>query len=125
VEGFSETVFKHTSGAPEKFLIEAAPSLLSYSEGATDKLVMGVNAAKSARVAKTDEERVDFLMKFGLTKKQAEAAIKKGEQEEQKAPESVWDMAQAVTALARGAAHQDQRLMLEQVGGKMLDKVKV
>jgi hypothetical protein len=123
VEGFKELTFKHTSGAPGKFITDAAPSLLSFSEGSTLKVIEGVKAAKSTVVATNADERLDFFMKFGLTKKQAEQATKIGEAEEGCPPRSVWDMAQAVTAMARSQQHQDNRLQLELVGGKMLDKV--
>jgi hypothetical protein len=126
VEGFSELTFKHTSGAPEKFITDASPSLLSFSDRATHKVVTGVIAAKQQKIAIgkiTDEDRLNFLMKFGLTKKQADAAIKVSEAEENTKPDSIWDMAQAVTAMARVEQHQDKRLSLELIGGKMLDKV--
>lgn len=126
VEGFKELTFKHTSGAPDKFIADAEPSLLSFSEANTDKVVAGVIAAKKSPIALgpiTDDDRVEFLVKFGLTKKQAQQAIKIGEAEESRKPSSVWDMAQAVTAMARVEQHQDRRLMIEQIGGKMLDKV--
>jgi uncharacterized protein YjbJ (UPF0337 family) len=125
VEGFNEVTFRHTAGAPEKFVSEAAPALLAYSESATAKLIEGVAQAKDTVVAKTDEERVDFLQKFGLSKKQAVAAVAKLVEEEQHPPENVWDMAQAVTAYARGEQWQDARLTLEMAAGAMLDKIKV
>ena len=62
-------------------------------------------------------------MKFGLNKKQAEAAIKVGEAEELVKPDTAWDMAQAVTAMARVEQQQDKRLALEVIGGRILDKV--
>jgi hypothetical protein len=125
VEGFSELTFRHTAGAPEKFVSEAAPALLAYSESATAKLIEGVAEAKATVVAKSDEERVDFLMRFGLSKKQAVAAVAKLVEEEQHPPENIWDMAQAVTAYARGEQWQDARLTLEMAAGAMLDKIKV
>ena len=126
VEGFKEITFKHFSGAPEKFITDAAPSLLSFSESSTDKVVAGVQAAKNAKIALgpiTDDDRIEFLMKFGLNKKQAEAAIKVGEAEELVKPDTAWDMAQAVTAMARVEQQQDKRLALEVIGGRILDKV--
>lgn len=123
VEQFNETVFKHTSGAPEKFLTMAAPALQSFTEGSTTKLVEGVKAAKAAKVSNTDEERVEFLAKFGFSEKQAQALIYRSVAEEGRSPVSVWDHAQAISAQARQEPLQEKRLAMEQVAGKMLDKV--
>jgi hypothetical protein len=123
VEGFSETTFRHTAGAPERFLDEAAPALASFAETNTSKLVEGVKAAKGAKVAVTDEERCAYLGKFGFSPKAAAALIETGIAEEGTAPETVWDHAQAITAHARTMRLQDERLAMEQVAGKMLNMV--
>lgn len=132
VEGFQEVIFKHTSGAPERFLTEAAPALETYAQGTTSKVVLGVQAAKNAKVVTakaTDpdgqqDDRIDFLAKFGFSKKMAETLIKRGEDEEGHKPNTVWDMSCAITAQARSSDFQEQRLQLEGVAGKMLDRVK-
>lgn len=123
VEGFSQTTFAHYAGAPARFEAEAMPALLSYADAGTGTLLEGVKAAKSRIVAKDDEERTTFLMRFGFSEAQAAKLIGVGEVEEGRKPESVWDMAQAVTAMARKADYQEDRLKLEAVGGRMLDKV--
>jgi hypothetical protein len=123
VEGFSELTFKHTSDAPDRFVEFAAPALETYAEGSTAKLVEGVRAAKAAVVSKTDEERIEFLRKFGFSEKQAKTLIATGEAEEGEKPVTVWDHAQAISAQARKAEFQDKRLHLELVAGKVLNKV--
>jgi hypothetical protein len=125
VEGFNEITFRHTSGAPERFLMDAAPALLTFAEGATDKLRAGVFAAKAAKVATDDEERIDFLARFGFSGKASQRVIDTALAEEGTKPETVWDFAQGVTALARREELQEARLKLEAVAGKMLDRVKV
>lgn len=131
VEGFTETTFRHTSGAPERFIEEAAPALQSYAENAASKLVAGVEAAKAAVVVsgadedERSESRIAFLTKFGFSKAQATDLILTHVVEEGRPPESVWDFAQALTAAARGCQYQDQRVKLEQQAGKLLDKVSV
>jgi hypothetical protein len=125
VEGFSETTFRHTAGAPARFIEEVAPALLSYSSGASAKLIEGVNAAKAAKVATDTEERLAFLQKLGFSKRQAVDIITTGIVEEQSPPDSIWDMAQAITATARKATHQDARILLEAKAGKLLDTIKV
>jgi hypothetical protein len=59
VEGFNELTFKHTAGAPNRFLDQAAPALQTFSDGSTTKLIAGVKAAKAAKVSSTDEERIN------------------------------------------------------------------
>lgn len=123
VEGFSEVTFAHYKGAPERFITEAIPALTTYAEAGTGKLIEGVAAAKGAKVASDDEARITFLMRFGFSESQAKNLIGEAEKEEGHKPETVWDMAQAVTAAARSMQFQDQRLTLEAKAGKMLDKV--
>jgi hypothetical protein len=123
VEGFSEIVFPHTRLAPTKFAEQAGPALLSFTNSATDKVVNGVKAAKAAKVSVTDEERIEFLAKFGFSEKQARELIATAELEEGRKPENVWDHAQAVSAKARKEQFQENRLQLEAIAGKMLDKV--
>jgi len=125
VEGFNEIVFKHTNGAPGRFLKEAEPALMAFADGASNKLVAGVKAAKQAIVAKDDEERLDFLGKYGFSQKQATRVVDQHLLEEGTKPESLWDFSQGITALARQEALQEARLKLEQIAGKMLDRVKV
>lgn len=123
VEGFREFTFKHSSGAPARFAREIMPALESFSNQGTGRLVAGVTAAKAAIVARTDEERSEFLGRQGFSKPQAKEIIARVLGEEQKAPESVWDFVQGITAVARGEGHQDERIDLEKRAGKLLDKV--
>lgn len=123
VEQFNETVFKHTSGAPEKFLQLATPALESFTEGSIKTVVEGVKAAKRAKVSSTDEDRVEFLAKFGFSEKQAKTLIQRSVDEEGKKPETIWDHAQAISAQARSEPLQEKRLAMEQIAGKVLDRV--
>lgn len=125
VERFSQIVFKHTSGAPERFLTEAAPALIEFANASESRLIAGVRQAKSLIVAKTEEERIDWLGGQGFSEKTARTIIDIATLEEQKAPESIWDMAQGITAFARREELQENRLKIEQVAGRILDKVAV
>lgn len=123
VEGFNEIVFKHTASAPERFEVEAEPALVEFAGSSTDKLVTGVKKAKKTIVAKTDEDRLEFLGKLGFSKKAANNIILTAEVEEQRLPSSLWDFAQGVSAVARKEQFQDARLKLETIAGSILDKV--
>ena len=43
-------------------------------------------------------------------------------QEEDDKPRSVWDFVQGVTAVARNIKHTDDRLDMEKIAGKLMDK---
>ena len=53
----------------------------------------------------------------------AKAAADRHLAEEAKPVRTVWDAAQAITALARDIPHQDNRIELERKAGALLDKV--
>ena len=121
-EGFRELTVRHTTTAPGR-LSDLVPVLESYANADTGRLVTAVKAAKAAKVADDEEERIGFLQKFGFSAKAAKAMIGKATEDEGHPPSSVWDMAQAVTAAARDVPHQDKRIGMELIGQKMLDRV--
>lgn len=120
VEGFSETTFRHTSGAPERFVTEAAPALLTFAEANTTALMDGVARAKAAKVATDDETRVEFLAKLGFSAKASVGIVDTGLAEEGRKPETLWDFAQAISAAARTQPYQDARIRIEAAAGKVL-----
>lgn len=123
VEGFEEITIRHSRGAPDRFMREAAPALETYANQNTGALLAGVKAAKLAVVAKNDEQRAEFLGRQGFTKPEAKQILEACLTEEGKAAESVWDFVQGITAAARSKTHQDQRIDMERKAGKLLDKV--
>lgn len=125
VEDFNEIVFRHTSGAPDRFVEQAEPALLGFANSSESRLITGVKAAKNAIVAQDKDERLEFLAKFGFSQKGGQLVIDTCVAEEEKAPESLWDFAQGVSALARRETLQEDRLKMETVAGKILDRVKV
>lgn len=122
VEGFNELTFRHTSGAPDRFMLEAAPALASFTNAGTTKLIEGVNTAKTTKVAGTDEERIEFFQKFGFSQRQAKALIETSVAEEGHPVETAWDAAQAISAHARTIHLTEDRVALEAVAGRILDK---
>ena len=124
VENFEEIKIRHTKFAPDRFAMEARPALQSFANGSTHSFIEGVQAAKDARIAKDDEERLDFLTKIaGLSGRMAKAASARHFKEEGRPVETVWDAAQAITAIARDVPHQDARIQVERKAGALLDKV--
>lgn len=123
VERFHELSFAHRQGAPDRFMLEARPALDAFASASPSRLISGVQAAKGRIVARTDEDRLEFLNRYGFGPKVSRRLIALGELEEGRAPESVWDFAQAITASARSEQYQEQRLRLEGIAGRLLDKV--
>jgi hypothetical protein len=124
VEEFSEIKIRHTKFAPDRFAMEARPALESFAHGATRTFLEGVQAAKSAKIAHDDNSRLEFLTKrVGLSARMAKAAATRHVDEEGREIRTVWDAAQAVTAIARDIPHQDNRIDLERKAGALLDKI--
>lgn len=125
VEGFQKVVLKHKRLAPQRFIEQAGPTLLQYANADTSRLIAGVSAAKRQRLALNEEERIETLVDLGFGLKVSKAILDTGEIEEGTRAETVWDFAQAITAYARLQPYADARVEMEQVAGKLLDKVAV
>ena len=124
VEDFSEMTIRHTKFAAERFSEEAQPALRSFSNGSTTKMLDGVQAAQDAQIAKDEEEALKFLQKrVGLSARMAKAAYSRHTEEEDKPMKTIWDVSNAITAIARDIPHQDNRLDLERKAGQILDTV--
>ena len=84
-----------------------------------------INSIKAARekiVARTDDDRSEFLRKRGFSKTETAKIIETVLAEEGRKPESVFDFVQGITAVARDKTHQDARLDLEARAKKLLDR---
>jgi hypothetical protein len=115
-------MIRHTKNAPERFASEVGPALLEYSNASDTYVINGINAAKEKVVAKSDDDRMEFLGKRGFTKRQAENIINTVVNEEGRKPESVWDFVQGITARARKIPHTDERVSMEKMAGDLLVK---
>lgn len=123
VEGFEEISMIHSKYAPSRFIEEARPALQSFASGSTRKLIDGVNAAKAAKVADTQDDAISFLAARKFTRAQIAKVLDTHEREEGRPARSVWDMAQGITAVARDIPHTDDRIGFELEARKLLDKV--
>ena len=84
--------------------------------------VNGIKAAREKIVARTDEDRSDFLRNRGFSRAETAKIIDTVLAEEGRKPESIFDFVQGITALARDKPHQDARLDLEGRAKKLLDR---
>lgn len=123
VENFEEISIRHSKYAANRFAHEAAPALLNFANSSPQPFINGIKTARERIVARTDEERGDFLRHRGFSKAETGKIIETVLAEEGRPPESIFDFVQGITALARGKAHQDARLDMEGKAKKLLDRV--
>ena len=84
--------------------------------------VNGIRAAREKVVARSDDDRAEFLRKRGFSRPETGRIIDAVLAEERRPPESVFDFVQGITAVARDKPHQDARLDMEAKAKKLLDK---
>jgi hypothetical protein len=122
VEGFDTMKINHTRFAPDRFARDAEPALKRYALSEPNKLIAGITAAKEAKVARDDDDRMAFLKTLDFSKVQSRKILDTVEREEGHPATSAWDFCQGITAVARTIEHQDRRLDLERIGAKVMDK---
>ncbi|MGY4168137.1 DUF932 domain-containing protein [Bradyrhizobium sp. USDA 4529] len=123
VEDFEEMTIRHSKYAASRFAHEAAPALLSFANSSPMPFVNGIKAARERIVARSDEDRTEFLRRRGFSRAEAGKVIDAVLVEEGRPPESIFDFVQGITALARDKPHQDVRLDMEAKAKKLLDRV--
>ena len=122
VEDFEEIVIRHSKYAASRFAHEAAPALLNFANSSPMPFVNGIKAARERIVARSDEDRTEFLRRRGFSKAEAAKVIETVLAEEGHPPESIFDFVQGITAVARDKPHQDARLDMEAKAKKLLDR---
>ena len=122
-EDFQEIKIRHSKYAASRFAHEAAPALTRFANSSPQGFVNGIKAARQLIVARTDEDRDDFLRKRGFSKAESGKIIEKVLMEEGRPPESIFDFVQGITRLARDKTQQDARLDMEGRAKKLLDRV--
>ena len=122
VEEFEEITIRHSKYAASRFAHEAAPALLNFANSSPLPFVNGIKAAREQIVARSDEDRTDFLRRRGFSKAETGKIIDRVLAEEGRPPESIFDFVQGITAVARDKPHQDARLDMEAKAKKLLDR---
>lgn len=123
VEDFEEISIRHSKYAANRFAHEAAPALEGFANSSPLPFINGIKAARERIVARTDEDRSDFLRARGFSKAETGKIIETVLAEEGRPPESIFDFVQGITALARSKTYQDARLDMEGKAKKLLDRV--
>lgn len=122
MEDFEEITIRHSKYAASRFAQEAAPALTRFANSSPMPFVEGIKTAREQIVARTDEDRSEFLRKRGFSKAETAKIIDTVLNEEGRKPESVFDFVQGITAVARAKTHQDARLDMEARAKKLLDR---
>src|SRR5258707_11096338 len=105
-----------------KIAHEAAPALLNFANSSATPFVNGIKAARKQIVARSDEDRTEFLRRRGFSKAETAKVIDTVLAEEGCPPESIFDFVQGITAVARDKPHQDARLDKIGRAKKLLDR---
>jgi hypothetical protein len=122
VEDFEEITIRHSKYAANRFAHEAAPALTRFADSSAQPFVNGIRQARKRIVARSDEDRTEFLRKRGFGKAETAKIIETVLAEEGHPPASVFDFVQGITAVTRTRPHQDARLELEGRAKKLLDR---
>lgn len=67
-EGFEEISIRHSKFAASRFAHEAAPALENFATSSPAPFVNGIRAAREAIVARTEDDRHDFLRRRGFSR---------------------------------------------------------
>ena len=113
VEDFQEISIRHSKYAANRFAHEAAPALTRFADSSPRPFIEGIRAARERIVARSDDDRADFLRKRGFSKAETARIVETVLAEEGRPPESVFDFVQGITAVARSKPQQDARLEME------------
>ena len=121
VEDFQEITIRHSKYAANRFAQEAAPALANFADSSPQPFIQGIRSARERIVARSDEDRTDFLRKRGFSKAETGKIVETVLAEEGRPPESVFDFVQGITAVARAKPQQDARLTIETRAKKLLE----
>lgn len=81
-----------------------------------------IKALITHEIAASKEAVIDELHKIGFTKAQAKDAYETAEQKEQASPRSFWGIAQGATRNSQESGYQDDRLELDMLAAKVLQR---
>jgi len=123
VEQFEEVTIRHSKHAAHRFAAVAAPALASFADSSAAGFISGIRAAREKILARTDDDRSEFLRRRGFSKSDTAKIIDSVLVEEGHPPSSVFDFVQGITAMARAEPRQDARLEVELKAKRLLDGV--
>lgn len=114
---FKQVTIRHTRSAPDKWIEEMKPALLSYTNSSTSSVTRAIEDARSKRIG---GDKLDDFLATRYSAKMATAIKAAHEADEGRPMENMWDVVTGVTAYARGIVNQDARVALERDAGKLM-----
>jgi hypothetical protein len=138
-KGFGKMSTRHTKNAPTLVMNQMLPALEMFISGKATGVVDGFEmklesekqiqarlvAAKAAKLNRISSDAPSFLHNIGLGPKMAQDLLGVVIDEEGHPVESIFDVWNGLTALAKRIPHQDARVELETKAGLLLDEVTV
>ena len=121
-ENFEEITIRHSKFAARRFAHEAAPALTNFANSSALPFVNGIKAARERVVARTDDDRNEFLRKRGFSKTETAKVLDAVLNDEGHPASSIFDFVQGITRVARDKPHQDVRLEMEGKAKKLLEQ---
>jgi hypothetical protein len=115
-QDFREIKVRHTAGAPDRFIDEVQPILLTMAKSSPQPVEAMLAAAKASKL----DDAEDWLSRR-FSKSLAGSIMNAHLAEEGRPVETLWDAATGLTAHAKSIKWQDERVSLERDAGKILD----
>ena len=116
-----EVSIRHNCNAPRRFITEAMPGLLAYSNSSATTEIAKIRKASDFLIEVADREQlVAWLRARKFTKTEAEETIDFANREEGDC-RTLWQLIQGATAYARGFEHLDARVELETKAGNLMN----
>lgn len=119
-DGVNELRIRHTSGAPERFKREGRKALDQYVEQTGEETKQRLEKAAEFKVGRSEDDVVDWLRKRGFNTGTSKKIMQKAREEEGGA-ETAWQLANGLTAMARGIEQTDKRVDAERKVSRILN----
>lgn len=125
IHGLEQVSFfsiRHTMNAPGKIAQEAMPHIMRYIDASPKNLEEVVHKAKALPLPKDNVLFMEYFRNRKFTGPEIEKAVILADKEEQK-HDTLWDMYNGFTAVARGYKNADVAASLQSRAGKLLERV--
>jgi hypothetical protein len=121
-KGFERISINHRPGAAELFVKKLIPALTGFVNGSAIGILDGLRNAKRIKIARNDDDRLDFLAREGqFSLPESQKIMNLCITEEGHPIASVYDAVQAMTAFARDVPYQAERTGIERRAGRIMD----
>lgn len=126
---FKELYIRHTSGAPDRWLRDAAPKLKEYVNTSPKGVVQKLEAAREKKAAKDEKGALEWLRAKGFTQSAAKETVSLARDSEvsgadpKSSPFSFYNLMMGATARARSVANNDEKVDLERQAGKLVANI--